>query len=72
MRIYNFEEVFSWKKAQSLAREIYLCFHESRDFSFRDQIQRAAVSISSNIAEGFERQTNNELKYFLYVAKGSC
>jgi four helix bundle protein len=51
MRIQSFEEVLSWKKSQILAKEIYLCFRESRDFSFRDQIQRAAVSISSNIAE---------------------
>lgn len=72
MGIQKFEDILSWQKWQVLAKEIYLCFRESRDFSFRDQIQRAAVSISSNIAEGFERQTNNEFRYFLYVAKWSC
>lgn len=69
MGIQKFEDLLSWQKGQILAKEIYLCFRDSRDFSFRDQIQRAAVSISSNIAEGFERQTNNEFRYFLYVAK---
>ena len=72
MGIQKFEDLLSWQKWQTLAKEIYLCFRESRDFSFRDQIQRSAISISSNIAEGFERQTNNEFRYFLYVAKGSC
>ena len=41
-------------------------------FFFRDQILRAALSVSNNIAEGFERKTNKEWVYFLYVAKGSC
>ncbi len=44
----------------------------SKDFGFRDQIQRASVSIMNNIAEGFERQTNREFKQYLYIAKGSC
>lgn len=43
-----------------------------KDYGFKDQIQRAAVSIPSNIAEGYERQTNKELIQFLYIAKGSC
>jgi four helix bundle protein len=72
MGIQKFEDLLSWQKWQILAKEIYLCFRESRDFSFKDQIQRAAVSISSNIAEGFERQTNKEFRYFLYVSKWSC
>ena len=41
------------------------------NYSFRDQIQKASVSIMNNIAEGFERQTNKEFKQFLYIAKGS-
>jgi len=44
----------------------------SRDYGLRDQIQRAAVSVSSNIAEGFERGTRQEFIQFLYIARGSC
>ncbi len=67
-----FEEIIAWQKARDLALAVYLTFEESRDFGFRDQVLRAAISISSNIAEGFERQTNKEFRYFLYIAKGSC
>lgn len=68
----RFEEVISWQKSKDLAVYIYKLFNESRDFGFRDQIQRAVVSISNNIAEGFEGSGDKELRYFLYVAKGSC
>ena len=72
MSIERFEDVIAWQKARVLTLGIYRLFESSRDFSFRDQIQRAALSIMNNIAEGFEHNTNNEFKYFLYVAKGSC
>ena len=72
MRFECFEEIIAWQKARDLAVAVYHLFKESRDFAFRNQIQRAAISISSNIAEGFERKTNEEFKYFLYIAKGSC
>lgn len=52
--------------------EVYKQFESCKDFSFRDQIRRASVSVMNNIAEGFKRKTNNEFKYFLYVSKGSC
>jgi len=55
-----------------LSVEIYQLFSGCRDFGFRDQLQRAAVSIPSNIAEGYERNTNKEYIQFLYIAKGSC
>ena len=72
MKIDRFEDIIAWQKAKELAVNIYSLFNESKDFSFRDQIQRAAVSIMNNIAEGFERKSNNEFKQFLYIAKGSC
>jgi four helix bundle protein len=71
MKINQFEEIESWKLARNLATEIYALFRDSRDFSFRDQITRATISISNNIAEWFERQSNTEFRKFLYIAKGS-
>ena len=64
--------MLSWQKAKELSVFIYKLFGNSRDFGFRDQIQRATISISNNIAEGFERSSGKELRYLLYVAKGSC
>ena len=72
MKIDRFEDIMAWQKAKELTVEIYRLFLESKDFGFKDQIQRASLSIMNNIAEGFERQTNNELKHFLFIAKGSC
>ena len=71
MRIERFEDIVAWQKAKNLSISVYTHFKECRDYSFRDQICRAAVSVMNNIAEGYERQTNNELKQFLYIAKGS-
>jgi four helix bundle protein len=51
--------------------DIYKLFRECKDYGFRDQIQRASVSVPSNIAEGFERQTDKEFALFLFIAKGS-
>ena len=72
MKIERFEDILAWQKAKVLTVEIYKQFENSKDFGFRDQIQRAAVSVMNNIAEGFERKSNKEFAYFLYVAKGSC
>lgn len=72
MKIEKFEDIIAWQKAKALTTGIYHIFKNNRDFSFKDQIQRASVSIMNNIAEGFERRTNKEFLYFLYVAKGSC
>ena len=72
MKIEKFEDILSWQKARALTKTIYLVFNETNDFGFKNQIERASVSIMNNIAEGFERKTNKEFKYFLYVAKGSC
>lgn len=72
MKIERFEDLFAWQKAKALCVEVYSAFEHSKDFGFKDQIQRASVSVMNNIAEGFERKSNKEFTYFLYVAKGSC
>lgn len=71
MKISHFEDIIAWQKAQNLAVLIYKTFQQSRDFSFKDQICRAAVSVSSNIAEGFERSSDADFARFLFIAKGS-
>ena len=72
MKFERFEDIVAWQKAGELTMEIYKIFSVSRDFSFRDQIVRAVVSIMNNIAEGFERMSNSEFRRFLFIAKGSC
>lgn len=70
----GFRNLEVWHDAKDLAVEIYKITMEgklSMDFSLRDQMRRAAVSIPSNIAEGDERYTNKESIRFLYIAKGS-
>ena len=68
----KFEDIQTWQKSQELVTLCYKNFQNSRDFGFRDQICRAAVSIMNNIAEGFERASNNEFRKFLFIARGSC
>lgn len=70
--IYIFEDIIAWQKAKQLSVQIYSSFSSCKDFGFKDQIQRATVSVMNNIAEGFERQTRKEFKQHLYIAKGSC
>ncbi len=72
MQITRFEDILSWQKGKELTLEIYRIFRNNKDYSFRDQIQRAAVSVGNNIAEGYERKSNKELKQFLFISKGSC
>lgn len=71
MKIARFEDIRAWQKAHLLTVEIYKEFSKCKDYSFRDQIQRAAVSIMNNIAEGFERGSNADFRRFLFMAKGS-
>ncbi len=71
-KVEKFEDLEVWKESITLAHDVYTTLRECRDFSLRDQMQRASVSIASNIAEGFERQTNKEFIQYLYTAKGSC
>lgn len=72
MVIDGFENIIAWQKSKVLCVEVYRLFSNHRDFGFRDQIQRASVSVMNNIAEGFERKTHKEFLFFLNVAKGSC
>jgi four helix bundle protein len=71
-KIEGFENLTVWQQAVDLAAAVYPAFKTSRDLSLRGQVQRAAVSISSNIAEGYERDSNADFIRFLYYAKGSC
>ncbi len=74
-KFISFEEINSWKKARVLNKKIYLITDGDsfrRDFDLARQIRRSSVSISSNIAEGFERNTDREFIHFLYIAKGSA
>ena len=68
----TFENLEVWQDAIKLAASVYDSTHDCRDFAFRDQIRRAALSISSNIAEGYERDSNPDFIRFLFIAKGSC
>ena len=73
MQIKNFEDLEIWKDARHLTREIYklsMAPKFSKDFALRDQMRRAAVSIMSNIAEGFERGGNQELVNSFILLKG--
>lgn len=71
-KIERFEDMLIWQESRLLVKDIYNIFSKSRDFGFRDQIQRAVVSIMNNSAEGYERKGDKEFKRFLYIAKGSC
>ena len=72
--IKKFEDLKVWKLSLEITKEIYdLSFKPNfkNDFSLRDQIRRAVISISSNIVEGFEKNNNNEFVRFLKISKGS-
>lgn len=78
--IQKFEDLICWQKARLLTKEVYKYSKIQKfkdlnipaDYDFCDQIQRASVSIMSNIAEGFERGTKQEFLNYLYIAKGSA
>lgn len=68
----SFEDLDVWGKGRRLSVDIYRTFNGLKDWGFRDQVCRAAVSIPSNIAEGFERGSTQEFIRFLFIAKGSA
>ncbi len=70
--VKNFEDLEIWKKSRMLTKQVYADFISNKDFGFKDQIQRAAVSIMNNIAEGFCRCSDAEFRQFLKFSKGSA
>ncbi|MEK6152746.1 four helix bundle protein [Flavobacteriaceae bacterium 3-367] len=75
VRTRGFEQIISWQKARELNKNIYgitLKSNFNKDFALRDQIRRASISITSNIAEGYGRKSTKEFIYFLNIAQASC
>ncbi len=76
MKIERFEDLQAWKEARTLVSQIYRAIRTAeslkRDYRFRDQIAAAAVSVMSNVAEGFSRRSDREFTQYLFIAKGSC
>lgn len=71
----KFEDLIAWQKARELTKEVYQVTRKdmfTKDFGLAGQIQRASVSIMSNIAEGFDRSNPNEFNHFVIIAKASC
>ncbi|MDQ5978124.1 MAG: hypothetical protein QG602_1097 [Verrucomicrobiota bacterium] len=69
--IKRFEDLEVWKEGMQLAVQVYQAMEQSRDHGLKDQMQRAAVSVPSNVAEGYERSSNREFVQFLNYSKGS-
>ncbi len=67
-----FERLEVWKRGCRLCAQLYKALESCRVFGFKDQVGRAALSIPSNIAEGYERNSSREFIRFLKIAKGSC
>ena len=71
----RFQDLDAWRAARVLGGTVYAASSSgkfSRDFSLKEQIRRSAISVMSNIAEGFERESNRKFLQFLALAKGSC
>ena len=71
-KVEKFEDLNVWQDARVLTNQVFLEFSELKDWGFRDQIQRASVSVMNNIAEGFERNSDKDFKRFLIISKASC
>ena len=72
MSYQSFEDLEVWQRSRALAREVYQRTEKFKDWSLRDQMRRAAVSVASNIAAGAERNGNAEFQHFIGIAKGSA
>ena len=74
MKVKSYEELIAWQKAMILAKKVYGVkkqLPKEETYGLGDQIRRAVVSIPSNIAEGFGRESQNEFQHFLSIARGS-
>ena len=71
-KVKAFEDLDCWKESGKLAISVFETFEHIKNYGFKDQICRAVVSISNNVAEGFERGSDKDFRKFLYIAKGSC
>lgn len=74
MKIEKFEDIQAWQKARELVNRIYSTTNKgdfAKDYSLKDQLRRASISVMSNISEGYARQTDKEFAQFLYIALGS-
>lgn len=72
MAFQSFEDLEVWQRGCRLAVSVFKVFARCRNFTLQDQVQRAALSVPSNVAEGYERNSNKEFIRFLNIAKGSC
>lgn len=72
MAFQSFEDLEVWQRGCRLAVDVFETFAACRNFTMQDQVQRAALSVPSNIAEGYERNSNKEFIRFLNISKGSC
>lgn len=72
MAFQSFEDLEVWQRGCRLAVDVFKTFAKCGNFTMHDQVQRAALSVPSNVAEGYERNSNKEFIRFLNIAKGSC
>lgn len=71
-KIEKFEDIVAWQKSKDMTLSIYNYLKDCRDYSFKDQLQRASVSVMNNIAEGYEKRSDKDFRRYLLVAKASC
>lgn len=71
MKITRFEEVVAWQEGREQAKQLFTILGTVGNYSYKDQVFRAALSVTNNIAEGFERGSSKELKRFLEISRGS-
>jgi four helix bundle protein len=72
MAYHSFEDLEVWQRGCRLTVDVFKAFGTCKEFTLKDQIQRAALSIPSNVTEGAERGGNKDFAHFLNIAKGSC